>query len=145
MVGLLLFGCGLIAGSIWSFWMLVRAVAAARSQLWRRCASRLAICVGAWPVAAILMFVGGDYVHLALAYPYYAAEGAFGDGRGVPIEFRWGSAGFAGSGNLERTLIYDPSGQLGAEIGNRRMPDEPSVQRSVGHLAGRFYLIEIAW
>ena len=55
--------------------------------------------------------------------------------------FRWTGIDDASQGqpgNSERTLIYDPTGHLAAEVGTRNLPDEPAVKRSVQHLFGRF-------
>lgn len=73
MLGLLPFPLGLLAGMIWLPVTLVQLVRAARRLFWRRAASLLAILVCAGPVAVAAPYAG-DYIHLALAYPFYAAK-----------------------------------------------------------------------
>ncbi len=131
---------------VWMVATLVSMVKAGRRRLWRRAVSLLGICVGVWPAFAFLIVVGGDYIHLTLAYSFYAARVTASYEASWPIAFRWGGMGFAGSGNLERTLVYDPTGKLSSESGSNKMPDYgPDGSRSINHLVGHFYLVEISW
>jgi hypothetical protein len=86
------------------------------------------------------------YVHLALMYPSYASRisAASVDPSGQ-VSFSWGGTGFAGSGNSERSLIYDSTGRLANEVGVRPSPAEPSVSISTNHLIGNFYVNEMSW
>lgn len=135
---------GLLVALAWLAKSLAQVVRSVRRRHWLRATSLIAISVAAWPVMAFLMVVGGDYIHLVLAYPYYATHGAVGGGVSKLMDFSWGGTGFAGSGAPWRTLVYDPTDAVASAVGGARVPEEPAVRRSVQHLAGHFYVVEIS-
>lgn len=145
-LGLLCFGVGSLTAVVWLGTMLFRIVRAARRRLWRRALSLLAILVGIWPLMGAA-FLAGDYVHLGLAYPYYATKlETTPDGQSKPLSFSWGGKGFAGAGNMDRTLLYDPGGKRAMEFRLQETPPElPGSQLIVRHLIGHFYLVEFSW
>jgi hypothetical protein len=85
----------------------------------------------------------GDYIHLLLGLPYYSTKIAAAGTASKPIYFHWPSPGLVPS--YERNLVYDPSDELAAHVGKLESLDEPTVERTVRHLAGRFYLVEVSW
>jgi len=133
---------GLVIALAWVSGMLIRIVCAARYRLWRRAVSLLVILLGVWPMVGYLVFGGGDYVHLALAYPGYAEKGARPGGASTPLRFDWGETGFAGEANSIRTLVYDPTDGLRSNLGIQRLSHPPGEKAIyTRHLVGHFYLV----
>lgn len=99
------------------------------------------ICVGPATGASL---IAGDYIHLLLALPYYSTKIAAAGADAKRISFNWPSAGLVPS--YERNLVYDPSDELAADITKiEPMEAEPAVRKTVRHLAGHFYLVELSW
>jgi len=138
---LFLLAGGVVVGG-WLVVVLVEAGRAAWRRAWRRLTSLVAILVCAVP-ATVVSLQAGDHIHLFLAYPAYAIEIAAAPADAGPIRFRWRSFGLVPS--YDRTLIYDPSGELASQVGSARLPSEAggTFTRTVWHLAGHFYLFEI--
>jgi hypothetical protein len=143
MFNVLLFLLGLLVTLVWLLVTVILLIVAVGNRLWRRSASLLAILVFIWPgmvglkTAAELV---SDYIHLALAYPYYASEIAISELATMPIGFNWGGAGFAGSGNLDRSLVYDP---IDGGTNHGKITTDQTV--TVRHLIGHFYVVESRW
>ena len=123
--------------------MLGRVVAAAWHRAWRRSALALLTLVAVWPFVGAVS-LSGDYVHLALMYPFYVSKiRDAATHQSEQVSFGWGGTGFAGSGNSERSLVYDMSGKLATGV--RLSPEDPAVSVSTNHLVGNFYIIEMSW
>lgn len=137
----LLLGAFIVCG--WGIAMVVAAGLAARRRSWRRMASLLTILVCAGPAIGVSM-IAGDYIHLLLALPYYEAKIAESGADSKPIYFHWPSAGLVPS--YERNLVYDSSDELATHAGRSEpLESEPAVAKTVRHLAGHFYLVELSW
>jgi hypothetical protein len=90
------------------------------------------------PLLTILSYLLGDYIHLAVMYPYYIAK-IHEDPNWQSKEFRfgWGDSGTL-SINL-RVLAYDASGKT--VVGERLNP-AGDLPEHVRHLIGNFYMVE---
>jgi hypothetical protein len=146
MLGLLCFGIGLVAAIVWLASMLLRIVGAARRRLWRKAVSLVAILVCIWPLMGAAL-IAGDYIHLGLAYPYYATKfETLPDGQSKRLSFSWGGTGFAGGTNSLRTLRYEPRGQsaIAFEL-QTALSENPGSQLTIGRLIGDFYVVEFWW
>jgi hypothetical protein len=122
---------GLLVVCGWLIAMLAAAGLAAWRRAWRRLASLVAILVCAVPATAVSM-VAGDHIHLLLMLPAYASAIAAAPPGSGPIRFHR-PALFS----YERTLVYDPADELVSQVGSAQLP------RTVWHLAGHFYVLEI--
>jgi hypothetical protein len=112
-------------------------------RAWRRLASLAAMLICAGPAMGASM-IAGDYIHLLLGLPYYSAKIAEAATDPKAIYFHWPSAGLIPS--YERNLVYDPSDEQAADVGkNKPLEAEPAVRKTVRHLAGHFYLVELSW
>ena len=136
MLGLLCFAALCMAWVVWTLANIYRAVTAVRLGLCRRACSLTAITVCTGPAMAASMVIPGDYIHLAMLYPYYSAETA--RGQPGPRFFSWG-----GVGDSERSLAYDDLGTLKTQVGTTR--SDEGVWRTTRHLVGNFYVVEISW
>jgi hypothetical protein len=78
---------------------------------WRLSGERLILLIIAFP----LIFLGlrsGDYVHLAVLYPYYREKIAQTSER--PVRFPWGDAAVTVLDGIQyRTMLYDDTGKTG--------------------------------
>jgi hypothetical protein len=142
-IGLLLFAIALLAIVVWVAVMAYCMVAVAWGRALRDSLQRLMLLASAAALMAAA-FLSGDYVHLAIMYPFYASQIRNVDHSGE-IVFNWGGTGFGGSGNSERALVYYPRGTLKAEVGAMPLPAEPAVSVSTNHLLGHFYIREMSW
>jgi hypothetical protein len=134
--------------------MCVAAGLAAWRCAWRRLASLVTILIFAWPVLWGST-IGSDYTRRLLALPtplawFYAADMAaapaacaFQDRHGTPIEISRHDSGFGGGGILE-ALICDSTGQLAAQVGSCRPPENRHAAWSAVHLGGPFYIVNLA-
>lgn len=137
-------GAGLIVGffalllaAIWFIDMLRRIIKAAKQRLAMRCAYLLAVLILAMPAAAVVSVASTDYVHFALAYPYYLMQlNATAKTSSNPVDFTW-SGGF---GSL-KTIVYDPTDATAAKIGLVR-PANERCWTNFRHMLGHFYLME---
>jgi hypothetical protein len=101
------------------------------------------IPVAAWPLMLFAVVFGGDYVHFALAYPFYELQILKSAGTPEkPLSFKWTDGG-AASSNSDRWVVYDTSGDTAEQFGRRTVPDYPGVSRDVRHLVGNFYLVTL--
>jgi hypothetical protein len=144
MFGVVLFAIGSVTILVWVIVTLAQLIIAMWHGLWRRAVSLLLITVFVWPIMGGCI-IAGDYIHLALAYPFYAAKIAASDESLLPVSFDWGATGFAGSGNSERSLIYDPLDGPLLKVRGSKIPEDPAVSYSVQHLAGHFYVSQMSW
>jgi hypothetical protein len=143
MLGLLSLMLGVLVVLGWLIVVLAAAGLAAWERAWRRAASLVAILVCAGPAMAVSMSAG-DYMHFLPALPYYATEIVAAGTDSKPIYFHWPSAGLVPS--YERNLVYDSSDELASHVGKREpLESKPAVERTVSHLAGHFYLVEVSW
>jgi len=127
----------------WGIGILVATGLAMWRRAWRRVASLVAmlICVGPAMGASL---IAGDYIHLLLALPYYSSKIAAAGTDSKSISFHWPSAGLVPS--YERNLVYDPSDEQAADVSKiEPLEAEPAVRKTVRHLAGHFYLVELSW
>jgi hypothetical protein len=92
-------------------------------------------------VLLIIPCIGaGDYIHLALFYPYYATMISKNESKTVPVKFIWGdSALFVTDGMQLHTLIYDPSGASNKFVG-QSPGGSMSGRVSTRHLIGPFFV-----
>jgi hypothetical protein len=103
------------------------------------------VSVAVCPLIAVI-FVSGDYVHLALMYPFYAWKiHAASTDLAESVSFDWGATGFAGSGNSQRSLVYDFGDKLESKVGERPLQDMPDAKIDTIHLIGKFYVTELSW
>ena len=134
------------AAIIWVFAMVLRARFAFKQKQWHRSALLLAIIVMIVPIGEWSWMEGGDYLHLALMYPHYAAEIRHRpEAQTAGTSFEWDNSGFAGSAQYMRTLVYDPTGKSARQIGRVRLSSEQRIICRTRHLAGNFFLKEVAW
>jgi hypothetical protein len=137
----LMLGALIIFG--WLICMLGAICSAGWRRAWLRLASLLATLVLALPATPISM-IAGDYVHFALALPYYAIKIAASTDGSKQIDFHWPSAGFVPS--YERNLIYDPSDELAFHVSKvETLGADLSFKRCVKNFLGHFYLVEDYW
>jgi hypothetical protein len=96
----------------------------------------LAIC--SIPLIGLSVFAG-DYIHLAVFYPYYMFEiHQHSDWQSKAIRFPWGDNAVLVTDGLQfRTLIYDASGKTVIED---RLDPNIGVRVNVRQLAGNFYM-----
>lgn len=133
---------GVPAFLIWLAARLVHLIAAALRRLWRLAFSQLVSMVVVLPLVVVALFVG-PYVHFAMSLPYYLWQVQHSVGGGTAqTSFYWGGAGFVGTPQTDRWLVYDPTDETAARP--KRTPDDadPTVLLEVRHLIGRFYLVE---
>lgn len=140
----------LVAGPWWIFamllgvaaligWTIVLLASLLRSvvgQNWKRAALLSLAFVSSFPLIFVGM-VSGDYVHLALMYPYYAVEiRRHPDWQSKEVRFDWGDEAVTALDGLRaRVLIYDASGKV--VVGDRY---DPNFRLNIQHLIGNFYL-----
>ena len=81
----------------------------------------------------------GDYIHLAVMYPSYAAKiYSRPDWQSREVRFDWGDeAVVVTDGIRSRVLIYDASGKT--VVGDRPAP-EGEIRLNIQHLMGNFYI-----
>jgi hypothetical protein len=123
----------------WAVALLVSTARAVMRKNWKR--SALLPC--ALVVALPLIFLGifsGDYVHLAVMYPYYVIEiRSHPDWQSKEVRFYWGDdAVSALDGIRARTLIYDASGNI--VVGDRPDRGGDGIKVNIQPFIGNFYL-----
>jgi len=81
----------------------------------------------------------GDYIHLILMYPRYAASISAAGNTDKPLRFEWGDkAHWVTDGLQFDTLVYDPTDALSAAVGKDRGSGEMGL--ATRHLFGHFYV-----
>lgn len=131
LLGMLFFIVGCIALGIWVLVSACRIVIWGLRGFWRRACSLISVIGCAALPMAFLMVIGGDYLHLAILYPYYIIEVEHGH-----EVFGWGW-----DGNIGRSLVYDNKEKLKSNIGKVKI-DEDGNQITVYRLVGNFYISE---
>jgi hypothetical protein len=132
-----LFGALVLIG--WTVVLLASTIRALFRRNWKRAAFLPCVFVCSLP----LFFVGarsGDYVHLAVMYPYYVAKiRSHPDWQSKEVRFYWGDEAVTVLDGLRaRALIYDASGKI--VVGDRPDPDQADLRTNVQHLFGNFYI-----
>jgi hypothetical protein len=84
--------------------------------------------------------LSGDYVHLAVMYPYYVVKiRSHPDWQSKEVRFDWGDdAVTALDGLLLKVLVYDASGKI--VVGDRPDLGGGEVTVNIQHFIGNFYL-----
>jgi|ERR1700733_4859122 hypothetical protein len=131
----MLLGALSLAG--WIVVLLASTIRAVVRRNWKRAALLPCAFVCSLPLI-VLGVLSGDYVHLAVMYPYYAVKI-----RSHPdwqeVRFDWGDdAVTALDGLLARVLIYDASGKI--VVGDRPDLGGGEVRVNIQHFIGNFYL-----
>lgn len=129
---------GIIVCAVWAIAIVVMAVKAAWRAHWRRCLGLLVSLLVALPISGVLALRVGDYVHLAVMWPSYRSTIQTEPGSRVAFEWETQELMF---GQIERTLIYDPSDSEAHEKDIPYNNYDGSFTRH-RHLIGHFYLIE---
>ncbi len=132
----------LLAAAVWLPVLAFLAGLSAWRRQWRRASLRLTVLL-ATPACLLSGSEAGDYVHLALMYPFYRA--AIGSDAGGPVIFDWGdSAILILDGFKARQLVYDPTSATAALVGREKV--DPTglggypLITTTQHLVGPFYL-----
>ena len=115
----------LVAVAIAAVVLLTAGVMAAWRRDWRNIAVWGAVIIIAVPSLAATRTVTlpGDYVHLAVMYPFYALNTDYLAGQ--PFSVSWTNEGFLLTQGCDRSLHFDPTGKTIVE--NRRViPDANS-------------------
>jgi hypothetical protein len=123
---------------LWVIAMVGNMIAAAWGRAWNKMLIAAIALIGVWPLMWA-SWISGDYVHLALMYPFYASQITAADAHpSEPIRFGWGQ---------QRTgmivLIYDPTGKT--LLGDGQNPIEHAISTRTRHLIGNFYIEDSAW
>lgn len=120
-------------------WFLVRIIVSTVLLIrrrWRKAVVKFgSTLIGA--VLSALLLTTGDYIHLALYYPYYANEiRSRVDGKG-PMRFEWGDDAIMVTDGIRlRTLVYDESDEMLGRANDRNEGLVLHTRRLFGH----FYL-----
>ena len=80
----------------------------------------------------------GDFIHLAIFYPYYlSAVGLHQE----PLKFDWGdSALFVTDGLQAHTLVYNPTGASDKNVGVLERSPSSGLMIYTRHLVGPFFI-----
>jgi hypothetical protein len=130
-------GIGYVACVVWAMAIISMAVKAAWRARWRRCLGLIAILVVVLPLSGALALWAGDYVHLAVMWPSYRSTIQTEPGSRVAFEWQTVEIMF---GQIERTLVYDPSDSEAHEHDFYNNYDGTFKRHR--HLIGHFYVIE---
>ena len=126
-----------IAIVIWLAIAICRFLIGAIRRHWRNVATRFVQITLAVPLVG-MGALSGDYVHFALAYPYYLQQLATKPER--PLRFAWGDRAVSVlEGTDFRTLIYDSSRTTPIVRGER---DQEGLFTTTQHFVGPFFLEE---
>jgi hypothetical protein len=122
----------------WTIVLLASTIRAVFRRNWKR-ASLLPSFVCSLPLI-FLGILSGDYIHLAVMYPYYAVKiRSHPDWQSKEVRFDWGDeAVTALDGIRARVLIYDASGKT--VVGDRPDLSSDGIRVNVQHFTGNFYL-----
>ena len=129
---------GSLVFAVWAIAIVSMAVKAAWRARWRRCLGLTAILLVVLPMSGVLWLWAGDYVHLAVMWPSYRSTIQTEPGSRVLFEWETVEIMF---GEIERTLVYDPSDSEAHETDIPYNNYDGSFTRH-RHLMGHFYLIE---
>jgi hypothetical protein len=129
---------GTLIWVVWAIAIVSMAVKAARRARWRRCLGLIAILLVVLPMSGVLWLWAGDYVHLAVMWPSYRS--AIQAEPGSRVLFEWETVEIM-FGEIERTLVYDPSDSEAHENDIPYNNYDGSFTRH-RHLIGHFYVIE---
>jgi hypothetical protein len=128
---------GYIAWAVWAIAIVSMAVKAAWRARWRRCLGLIAILLVVLPMSGVLWLWAGDYVHLAVMWPGYRSTIQTEPSSRVAFEWETVEIMF---GQIERTLVYDPSDSEAHENDTYNSYDGSFTGHR--HLIGHFYVIE---
>ena len=105
----------LIAAVIAAIAVMVMGVMAVMRRDWRSIAAGGVALVLAVPalMSTRTVTLPGDYVHLAIMYPYYAMLPEYRSGKAFSIP--WTNEGFISTQGCDRSAQFDPSGKTKAE------------------------------
>jgi hypothetical protein len=127
-----------LAALIWLFIKLGGIIWAAFGRRWRRMALRFFQAALSLPLLVVGL-VSGDYVHIAIMYPYYIAVIRAHPGK--PVSFPWGDqAVFVTDGLQFRTLIYDPDLPSKRIVGIEQRNPVSELRFVTTHVIGKFFL-----
>jgi hypothetical protein len=129
---------GFVVCAVWAIAIVSMAAKAAWRARGRRCLGLMAILLVVLPVSGVLALWAGDYVHLAVMWPSYRSTIQTEPGSRVIFEWETVELMF---GEIERTLVYDPSDSEAHENDIPYNNYDGSFTRH-RHLIGHFYLIE---
>jgi hypothetical protein len=132
---LLLMLCALVLLA-WLAIIVLRIVVALWEREWSN-AAFIGAGVGLAALLALPILRAGDYVHLAVMYPYYEYRVAASNGD--RMIFDWGADGMAGN-STDYFLVYDRSGDLQKTGTLQLSAGAPELPVFVRHLIGSFYL-----
>jgi hypothetical protein len=136
-VGFLFGLAAAIAIVLWLVIVICRFLIGMVRRHWRNTAARFVQITLAVPLVGMGV-LSGDYVHLALAYPYYLQQLATRPER--PLRFAWGDRALTVlEGTDFRTLIYDSSRTTPIVRGEK---DQEGLFTTTQHFVGPFYLEE---
>jgi hypothetical protein len=130
----------LLLGALALFIWLCLAATRLLIALWNKSWSHVIAVIASIGLTVLLgrpLLMAGDYVHLAVMYPYYQDEIYYSNGE--RMIFNWGGGGFAGS-TTDYYLVYDRSGTLQKTGVLQLSPGGLDLSVSVRHLVGSFYL-----
>jgi hypothetical protein len=138
--GLLAIILGLLAIVAWAVALLVSTTRALFRKTWKRAVALPGAFICAVPLI-VLGALSGDYVHLAMLYPYYVAKvHEHSDWQTKEVRFAWGDDAITVlDGPQLRVLVYDASGKT--VVGDRPDPETGGLRVDAQHLVGSFYLI----
>ena len=126
---------------VWLVWVAASAVWCLWHRSWRRAAS-LIVALALFLPTGFGCLHAGDYIHLALALPYYETQ-INGSDRNMQATFDWGAAGLIP--NYVRALKYDRSDQLARKVGVVEARPDDMETVTVRHLLGHWYLETQTW
>jgi len=129
---------GSLVFAVWAIAIVSMAAKAAWRARWRRCLGLTAILLVVLPMSGVLWLRAGDYIHLAVMWPSYRSTIQTEPGSRVLFEWETVELMF---GEIERTLVYDPSDSEAHENDIPYNNYDGSFTRH-RHLMGHFYLIE---
>ena len=130
---------GLLSLVVWTVALLAPAIRAMIRRNWKKAA----LFPGAFLLSLPLVFLGilsGDYIHLAVMYPYYAVKiRSAPDWQSKEVQFYWGDDAVSVLDGVQmRVLIYDASGKIA--VGDRPDRSNGGIKSNIQHLIGNFYL-----
>ncbi|MCB8883966.1 hypothetical protein ACELLULO517_27235 [Acidisoma cellulosilytica] len=125
----------------WLFFVLATGISCLWRRSWKRGMSLVGAFVIFWPMAYGCSRAS-DYFALAVAYPYYATK-IYCSGCNTQTSFDWGAVGLLS--HYERSLVYDPSGELAKKIGDDDERAENMEIITTTHLIGHWYVQTQTW